>query len=160
MIFALTSGLKTPRKDLRLAIPTKILTDSRKVLDILNRLGHCATYSTNEELETKLLFEAIKGKRLNPNVMSLNHANNISAAFDNFDRYVETVSGKDTLIGVAFDYFHRLVDMDKESFATTYNGYQNKKRGREFVEIRLDMEPYRKKPKMLFSGMMSQSDVI
>lgn len=42
--------------------------------------------------------------------MSLNHANNISVAFDDFDRYVETVSGKDTLIGVAFDYFHRLVE--------------------------------------------------
>ena len=42
--------------------------------------------------------------------MSLNHANNISVAFDDFGRYVETVSGKDTLIGVAFDYFHRLVE--------------------------------------------------
>ena len=50
--------------------------------------------------------------------------------------------------------------MDQESFATTYSGYQNKKRGRKFVETRLDMELYRKKPKMLFSGMMLQSDVI
>lgn len=59
-IFAVASGLKTPLKDLRLAIPIKISSDSRKVLDILNRLGHCATYSTMEELETKLSFEATK----------------------------------------------------------------------------------------------------
>ena len=45
-----------------------------------------------------------KEKRLTPNVMSLNPAINIDVAFDNFDRYVETLSGKETLhdtVGIA-----------------------------------------------------------
>ena len=54
------------------------------------------SYSTFEEL-TELTFDATKEKRLTPNGMSLNPANNIGVAFDNFDIYVETVSGKDTL---------------------------------------------------------------
>ena len=56
--------------------------------------------------ETKLTSDATKEKRLTPNGMSLNPANNIGVALDNFDRYVETVSGKDTLhdtAGIIFE---------------------------------------------------------
>ena len=81
----------------------KSLTCSRKVVDLLNRLGHCVSYSTIEEL-TELTFEATKEK-LTSNGMSLNPANNIGVAIDNFDIYVETVSGKYTLhytVGIAY----------------------------------------------------------
>ena len=47
-----------------------------------------------------------KVKRLTQNEMSLNPSNNIGVAFDNFDRYVETVSGKGTLngtVGIAYE---------------------------------------------------------
>ena len=90
---------------MQLGMTIKSLTCSRKVVDLLNRLGHCVSYSTIEELETELTFEATKEKRLTPNGMSLNPANNIGVAFDNFDIYVETVSGKDTLhytVGIAY----------------------------------------------------------
>ena len=52
----------------------KSLTGSRKVADLLNRLGHCGNYSTNEELETELTFETTKEAKLTPNGMSLNPA--------------------------------------------------------------------------------------
>ena len=45
---------------------------------------HCASYSTIEELYTELTFEATKEKRLTPNGVSLNPANNIAVAFDNY----------------------------------------------------------------------------
>ena len=102
-IFVVTSGLKKLSKHLQLGMTIKSLTCSRKVVDLLNRLGHCVSYSTIEEL-TELTFEATKEK-LTPNGMSLNPANNIGVAFDNFDIYVETVSGKDTLhdtVGIAY----------------------------------------------------------
>ena len=70
----------------------KSLTSSRKVVDMFNRLEHCASYITIEELETELKLEATKEKRLTPNGTSLNPAKNIGVALDNFDRYVETVS--------------------------------------------------------------------
>ena len=46
----------------------KSLTGSRKVVDLLNRLGHCASNSTIEELETKLTFEATKDRSSHPEV--------------------------------------------------------------------------------------------
>ena len=42
----------------------KSLTGSRKVVDFLNRLNHCGSYSIIEELETELTFEATKEKRV------------------------------------------------------------------------------------------------
>ena len=138
----------------------KSLTGGRKIVDLLNRLGHCASYSTIDELETELTFEATKGKRLTTNGMSLNPANNIGVAFDNFDRYVETVSGKDTLhdtVGIAYETsssatgesadFQAEDDQEveisthvnEESFVVTSDGYQNKKRRRKFVATGLDI---------------------
>ena len=105
-IFAVTPGLKKPSKHLQLGMAIKSLTGIRKVVDLLNRFCHCVSYTTIEELETELTFEVTREKRLTPNGMSLNSANNISVAFDNFDRYVETITGKDTLrdtVGIAYE---------------------------------------------------------
>ena len=142
----------------------KSLTGSRKVIDPINRLGHCASYSTIEELETELTFEVTREKRLTPNGMSLNSANKISVAFDNFDIYVETISGKDTLhdtadiayktsssaTGKSVDFqaaddqeVEISMHVNEESFVVTSDSSQNKKRKREFIATGLDIEPYR-----------------
>ena len=96
-IFAVTSALKEPLKHLQLGMAITSLTGSGKDVDLLNRLGYCVIYSTIEELETELTFEATKEKKKTLNGMSLNPANNIGLAFDNFDRYVDTVSRIDPL---------------------------------------------------------------
>ena len=91
---------------MQLDMGIKSLTGSRKIVDLNNRLGHCASYSTIDELKTELTFEATKEKRLTSDKMSLNPANNIGLAFDNIGRYIETVSGKDTLhdtVGIAYE---------------------------------------------------------
>ena len=127
--------------------------------------------------ETELTSDATKEKSLTPNGMSLNPANNISVALDNFDRYVETVSGKDTLrdtAGIVFETSPSATEesinfeaeddqeveigmhVNEEKFVVMSDGSQNKKRRRKFTTI----EPYRKKPKMFLSGMIPRSDVI
>ena len=60
VVFSTTSGIKKPSKHLQLGLAIKSLTGSRKVVEILNRMGHCVNYSTVEELETELTFEANK----------------------------------------------------------------------------------------------------
>ena len=60
VVFSTTSGIKKPSKHLQLGLAIKSLTGSRKVVEILNRMGHCVNYSTVEELETELNFEANK----------------------------------------------------------------------------------------------------
>lgn len=58
---------KKPSKHLQLGMAINSFTVSRKVVDILNRLGHSACYITIKELETELKFEATKEKRLTSN---------------------------------------------------------------------------------------------
>ena len=59
-IFAATAGLKKPQKHLMLGIASQSLTGSKKVIEIMNRLGHCASYHTIEEVETEATFESTK----------------------------------------------------------------------------------------------------
>ena len=75
-----------------------MLDYSLKVIGILNRYGHCASYHTVEELETELTFTATKDKSPVPYGMEVGNENKaIGVGFDNYDRFVETLSGKDTL---------------------------------------------------------------
>ena len=66
-------------------------------MEILNRMGHCVSYSTAEELETELTFEANKNSKEIPFGMKTTAEFNAGIAWDNFNRFVETKSGKDTL---------------------------------------------------------------
>ena len=49
-VFAATAGLKKLQKHLMLGIALKSLTGSRNVIEIMNRLGHCVSYHTIEEI--------------------------------------------------------------------------------------------------------------
>ena len=49
---------KKPRKHLELGINPQSLTDSGQILEIMNKLGHCASYHTDEEVKTALTVEA------------------------------------------------------------------------------------------------------
>ena len=56
-VFAATAGLKKSQKYLMLGIALNSLTGSRKVIEIMKRLGHCASYHTIEGIETEATFE-------------------------------------------------------------------------------------------------------
>ena len=60
IIFAASSGFKLPSKHLKLGVVLKSLTGSRKVVEILNRYGHCANYHGVEEIETELMQQKLK----------------------------------------------------------------------------------------------------
>ena len=90
-IFAATSGQKNPGKHLVIGMTLKSLTGSRKVVDMMNRLGHCVSYNTTEELETELTFEANKDRNATPHGMVRSADSGTGTVWDNFDRFVETV---------------------------------------------------------------------
>lgn len=86
-------GVKTS-KHITLGITLKSLTSSRKILDIINRFGHCCSYSVLEELETEATYFSCNTKTLYPAevVRRPNLFTNVA-----FDRFIETFTGKDTL---------------------------------------------------------------
>ena len=56
-VLATTGGLKKLKNDIVLGIA---LTGSRKVVEIMNRLGHCISYDAKEEIEKKAMCESTK----------------------------------------------------------------------------------------------------
>ena len=175
IVFSATSGQKKPKKHLQLGLAMKSLTGSRKVVELLNKMGHCVSYHTTEELETEMTFEANKFDANIPFGMSLAANLGTGVAWDNYDRFVETQSGKDTLhdtVGIAYQLvpdesaitptlelsvdfeiestpiqnITSVVESPEESIVTTC---QKKRRRRAYETTGTDIQPYYKKPKMV-----------
>ena len=105
LIFAATAGRKKPKKHLQLGLAMKSLTGSRRVIESLNRMGHCVNYHDVAELETEMTFEASNNSTYTPVGMDLIRCVGTGLAWDNYDRFVETSSGKDTIhdtVGIAY----------------------------------------------------------
>ena len=67
---------------------------------------HCANYHAVEEIETKLIFNATETQIKTTNGTSACSKGGIGWAFDNFDRFLEIQSGKDTLhdtVGTSYE---------------------------------------------------------
>ena len=68
------------------------------------RLGQCASYHTIKEIENEMTIEATKSVKAIPFGMTINASAATGVVWDNFDRFMETKSGKDTLhdtVGIA-----------------------------------------------------------
>lgn len=161
IVFCATNGRLKPSKHMELGLVMKNLTGSRKVIDILNKLGHSASYTVIEGLETELTFAATKPKSFIPSDVTLSPDLNTSLAFDNFDRFVETSSGKDTLhdtVCILYQNMPILTTTDEtiheqESNVANSNDNLNKsksiKRRRAFTGEESELQPYYKKPKLI-----------
>ena len=99
VIFAASSGRKLPSKHLKLGVALKSLTDSRKVV---------------EEIETELTFNATELQMERQDGMSACNKGGKGCNFDNFHRFVESQSGKDT--------FHNTVGISYELVFPEING--------------------------------------
>ena len=104
-IYAVTSGHIKPSKHLKLGIAMKSLTGSRQVINILNRLGHVPSYNVIEEIETEMTFEISKKQHMMPDGFEPNPKLGTGLAWDNYDRYVESLTGNSTMhdtVGICY----------------------------------------------------------
>lgn len=153
IIFSWSKGKLKPSKHITLGLSMMSLTSSRKIIDILNRYGHTLSYSTLESIETELCYSdlAISEHTLAPSAMikSANLATGV--AFNNFDRYVETIGGKDTLhdtVGIAYQISDANLAEPCSATLEQPSVIPPKKRRRKFESDNMTViEPYRKKPK-------------
>lgn len=97
IVYAATHGEVRPAKHLQLGIVLKSLSSSRQILDIINHLGHCVSYTVAEELETELTYSASESNLITPKDIVRDSSLSTGIAFDNYDRFVETLTGKNTL---------------------------------------------------------------
>ena len=133
----------------------KSLTGSKRVIEILNRLAHTASYHTIEELETELTFQATEiGNCTPPTGMSFCSEQATSVAFGIFDSFMETLTGKDTLrdtVGIAYQSStQQLLPCfsinTNTSFADFEIGVKGKRSDQE--DVTLEVEPSPKKRKL------------
>ena len=181
-IYAMTSGRKKPAKHLKLGMAVKSMSGSRKLMEVLNRYGSCCSYTTAEELETEVTLSTITEEKISPPEMIEDPSLPSGSAHDNFDRFVDTLSGKDTLhdtVGIAFQRVpaanvpmetedeDNAVDAEKvpeveepnNSERGASNSSTNKrKRRRRYEAANLDIEPYYKKPKIKRFEMVALDD--
>lgn len=106
IIYTMTNGAVKPSTCLSLGLVTKSITGSRRMVELLNRLGHCVSYSVVEELETEIAYGCAANTKMLPHgLVPGNPSLRTHVAFDNFDKFVETSSGKDTLhdtVGIVY----------------------------------------------------------
>jgi hypothetical protein len=148
LIYVVTNGNMKTSKHINLGLAMKSLTNSRKIINILNKYGHCCSYTTLEELETEAIFAATL--RLNICPEGIIPTNNLSTglAYNNFDRFVDTATGKDTLHDTVGIIFQNIVDGPQtirgtdvlaEDLDENEPSTSSKKRRRPFDVLTLDL---------------------
>ena len=133
----------------------KSLTGSRRVVEILNRFGHCSGYHVAESLKTQFATEIAARNRATPDGMSREPDLCTSLAWDNYDEMTETLSGKGTLhdtVGICYQNISKDVHPDTQQapgpeLTTPVTDSQQKWSLRTFKMDQQQLEPYRKKPK-------------
>ena len=178
-VFAATTGLKKPQKHLMLGIALTSLTGSRKVIEIMNRLGHCASYHTIKDVETEATLESTKRNFVTP--LGMKPRCETDVAWDNFDRFVETITGKETVhdtVGITYQTIteeeptdqepgddENLLSEEETCFTrevteAIHETLDKKKRRRAYQSRSLNIIPYRKKLKLRTSDFLSNDKPI
>lgn len=133
----------------------KSLTNSKKIVNILNKYGHCCSYSTLEGLETEATFSAIGRSLLCPEDIIPENNLCTGLAFNNFDRFGRnTCTGKHTLHDTVGIMFQNIVDSSPSVPRAIENLLENepstiaKRRRRTYDEVTFELQPYNKKPRI------------
>lgn len=152
VIYAIHRGTVKTSKHITLGITVKSLTSSEKLVRLLHSYGHCISYSKVLELETEATYAISKTNKVCPAGMILKPSLNSGFAFDNFDRYVETCDGKETMhdtVGISFqDHAPQAYISSEESNDGIESNQRHRKRFRRHYEAdTLIIPPLTKTPR-------------
>ena len=99
-MFCVTNGRKKLSKHLKLGLAVKSMTGSEKLIGMLNRYGHYVSYTTTEDLEMYPTVTVTSASKFSlSDLVFPNYSLRFGIAYDNFQQFVETLSGKDILHG-------------------------------------------------------------
>ncbi|KAG5866440.1 hypothetical protein JTB14_015344 [Gonioctena quinquepunctata] len=110
LIYAVSNGQIKPSKHINLGLALKSSTNSKKIINIINKYGHCCGYTVLEELETEATFSSTLRSEICPDDIIRPRSLCTGLAYNNFDRFVDTPTGKDTLHDTVGIIFQDMVD--------------------------------------------------
>lgn len=151
IIFSMSNGTVKPSNCLHLGLALKSMTGSRKVVDILNRMGHSISYNVIEEIETELAYGSLDTRVLPGGLIDGVPTLHTHVAFDNFDRYVETASGKDTLhdtVGIVYQNIDEELKQNDFTNEENLDELSESRRRRKYMsQFGINIQPYIRKNK-------------
>ena len=159
-----------PSTQIQLGLTLKSMTGSKKLITLMNRMGHSISYNTADELETELTFTATKNKNLLPADLLAKSYLRTGVAFDNYNRFVETVDGKNTLhdtVGIVYqdcqdetiNSARKTNDQEQTNDETEHQSAgRPTKRRRTFKAQETIIPPYPKKPRIDIGIMLASDD--
>jgi len=96
LCYGATRGQWKMPKHIELAVSLHHLTGSAEVVTLINRFGHCVSYSKLLELETSLAYAVQQNDSVLPSNISVSNNAICHTCWDNFDLNEETLSGAGT----------------------------------------------------------------
>ena len=159
-LFIVQRGKANPAKHVALGMSVKSVTGSKKMVEVLNRFGHCLNYNKLEELETATT-EKIQDRQLTcPEGTVVGSP--MGLAFDNFDELTQTLSGTDSLhdtMGILYqnipdaesshpDVGSAMTDRGKASTSEAPAPKKSSRKRTLDTSNEMPLAPYRKVPKM------------
>ena len=161
VIYATTRGRTKPGKHLTLGLGLKSMTGSRKVIEVLNRHGHCIGYHTAEIIETDLATQTVNRQNATPDGLLQHSGLCTSLAWDNYDERTETLSGAGTLhdtVGICYQNETDLIpatnalandSVDSSELRIPAQIIPETYKSRRSLKLQQPiLEPYRKKPRI------------
>jgi len=159
-IYNVTHGTVKPWKHTAMGLGFASLTGSKLAMQILNRTGHCISYSETKGLETEFAYsvegderDAPDGIRLDPNLAT-------ASVWDNNDANVETVDGKETLHVTVGHTYQNMLEDDQQANPNPMEFREGRNR-RNFVGNERQIPPFRKsinKAQFLIPAAASSAD--
>ena len=157
-VFSVINGRKKASKNLKLGLAVESMAGTKKLIGMLNRYGHCVSYTLTEELETELTFTVTSASKISPHDLVPDSSLTVG-----IDRFVETLSGKNTLHDTVGIVYQSLSEQTSRAAATALenrlsvsgDSTSGRKSKRTFESFGVDIEPYHKKPKISSIELMS-----
>ena len=122
-VFSVTNGRKKPSKHLKFGLAVKSMTGSKKLIGMLNRYGHCVSYTTTEELETELTFTITSASKISPPDLVPDSSLMVGITYNSSDQFVETLSGKNILHNTVGIVYQSVSEETSRAAATTLENH-------------------------------------
>ena len=140
-IYNVSHGAVKPWKHTAMGLGFASLTGSKLAMQILNRTGHCISYSETKGLETEFAYAVQNDKRDAPDGILLYPQLATASAWDNNDANIETINGKDTLHVTVGHTYQNIMTDDKPKKIQEIEFREGRNR-RTFVGIEREIPPF------------------
>ena len=142
-VYNVTRGTVKPGKHTSFGLGFASLTGSKMVTQILNRTGHCISYSEIKGLGTEFAYSAASNETDAPDGIRLDPSVATACVWNNNDANVETLDGKETSHATVGHTYQNVV---QEGLNSNNNPipYRVRRNRRSFVGNERDIPPFQK----------------